>query len=497
MNRHLRYVAAVGGLGAVYWLSAKAGLQLAYLHGSVTALWPPVGVGMAVLILFGPRLWPGILIGDLAVADFSQPAGTILGQTIGNTLEVLIAALLFYRLAEGRTQFGRVRDIAALFGAAAAGTAISATFGTASLRLGAVIPAGQIGEVWRTWFLGDLSGALVFATLVLCWAHVRPDAIDRRQALEGLLVIGSIVLLALLPSQRDVPYVVFPLLIWAALRGGPRGAAGAVALVTSLTVFNTAHHAGPFVRATITQSLLATQLFVAAAALTSLVLGAVIEERHAALEALRENERRLHASRARIVKAGDLARRRLERNLHDGAQQRLVALALTLRLARRQLETNPAEANHLLIEASEELQCAITELRELARGIHPAVLTDRGLGPALEVLANHAHLPVELTTRIPARLPSTVEAVVYYVAAEGLTNVAKYADATAASLRLETTSQTVVLHVGDNGTGGADPDRGTGLRGLADRVEALGGKLELRSPPGQGTVLTASIPYDG
>jgi signal transduction histidine kinase len=312
-----------------------------------------------------------------------------------------------------------------------------------------------------------------------------------------VVVATLIAVIALLPSQRDVPYIVFPLLIWAALRGGPRGAAGAVALVTTLTVYNTAHHAGPFVRATVTQSLLATQLFVAAAAVTSLVLGAVIEERHAALEALRENERRLRDSRARIVKAGDAARRRLERNLHDGAQQRLVSLALTLRLAKLKLQTDPAETEHLLIEASDELQDAIEELRELARGIHPAVLTNRGLGPALEVLADHAHLPVELATDIPSRLPPTVEAVVYYVAAEGLTNIARYAHATAASLRLEADDTNVVLRVGDNGAGGADPLRGTGLRGLTDRVEALGGKLELRSPPGQGTLLTASIPYDG
>jgi signal transduction histidine kinase len=451
---------------------------------------------MAVLILYGLSLWPGIVLGDLAVADFSQPAGTVLGQTIGNTLEVLIAAVLFYRLAEGRTGFGRVRDVAALVAAAAAGTAVSAVFGAASLKLGGVIPSGQVGTVWRTWFLGDLSGALVFAPLVLCWVGVRLDAITPRQALEGAAIVTLIVVLALLPSQRDVPYVVFPVLIWAALRGGPRGAAGAVALVTTLTVYNTAHHAGPFVRATITQSLLATQLFVAAAAVTSLVLGAVIEERHAALEALRENEQRLRDSRARIVKAGDAARRRLERNLHDGAQQHLVSLALTLRLAKLQLRKNPAETEHLLTEASDELQSAIDELRELARGIHPAVLTDRGLGPALEVLADHAHLPVELTARLTSRLPSTVEAVVYYVAAEGLTNITKYAHATAATLRLETNNETVVLHVGDNGAGGADPSLGTGLRGLADRVEALGGKLELHSPPGHGTLLTASIPCE-
>jgi signal transduction histidine kinase len=497
MNRHLRYLGAVGGVGAIYWLAAKAGLQLAYLHGSVTALWPPVGVGMAALILYGPRLWPGIVLGDLAVADFTQPVGTILGQTVGNTLEVLIAALLFYRLAEGRTQFGRVRDVAALVGAAAAGTAVSAVFGTASLRLGGVIPNGQVGQVWRTWFLGDLAGALVFAPLLLCWAGTDIRAITRRRALEGLVVVALIVVLALLPSQRDVPYIVFPLLIWAALRAGPRGAAAAVALVTSLTVFNTAHHAGPFVRATITQSLLATQLFVAAAALTSLVLGAVIEERRGALQALRANERRLRDSRARIVKAGDAERRRLERNLHDGAQQRLVSLALTLQLARLRLDKDPAEADHLLAEASGELQSALDELRELARGIHPAVLADRGLGPALEVLASHSHMQVSLKSELESRLPLPVEAAVYYVASEGLTNIAKYAHATSATVRLQKLNSSVVLQVGDNGGGGADPSRGSGLRGLTDRVEALGGKLELRSPPGQGTVLTARIPCDG
>lgn len=497
MNRHLRYVGAVGGVGAIYWLAAKAGLQLAYLHGSVTALWPPVGVGMAVLILYGPRLWPGIVLGDLAVADFSQPAGTIVGQTVGNTLEVLIAALLFYRLAEGRTQFGRVRDVAALVGAAAAGTAVSAVFGTGSLRLGGVIPNGQVGEVWRTWFLADLSGALVFAPLLLCLHGLPIKAITPRQALEALAVLALIVVVALLPSQRDVPYIVFPLLIWAALRAGPRGAAIAVALVTSLTIFNTGHHGGPFVRATINQSLLATQLFVAAAALTSLVLGAVIAERRGALEALRANERRLRASRARIIKAGDAERRRLERNLHDGAQQRLVSLALTLRMVRAELDKNPAGADQLLAEASEELGCALDELRELARGIHPPLLTDRGLGPALEVLASHAHLPVELTSELATRLPAPVEAAVYYVAAEGLTNIAKYAHATSATMRLERINASIELRVRDDGAGGADPSRGTGLRGLTDRVEALGGRLELHSPPGQGTLLTVRIPCEG
>ena len=497
MNRHLRYVGAIGVVGAVYWAAAKAGLQLAYLHGSVAALWPPVGIGMAVLVLYGPRLWPGIVLGDLAVADYSTPIGTVVGQTVGNTLEVLIAAILFSSLAEGRTNFARVRDVWALAAAAAAGTAISATFGITSLRLGDVITTSQVGAAWRTWFLGDLTGALVFAPFVLCWARLPVRSISLRHALEGVVVTTLLVALALLPSQRDVPYVVFPLLIWAALRAGPRGASAAVVLVVTLTVFNTAHHDGPFVRGSITQSLLATQLFAAVTAITSLILGAVIEERRTALDSLHENERRLRASRSRIVQAADAERRRLERNLHDGAQQRLVALALTLRLARLRLDhDDPTAAAERLAEADEELRCALDELRELAHGIHPAVLADRGLEPALEGLAIHSHLPVELATHVPQRLPAPVEAAVYYVAAEGLTNIAKYAHATAATVRLEQADGGVILRISDNGTGGADPHRGTGLRGLADRVEALGGKLELDSRPGSGTLLTARIPCD-
>jgi signal transduction histidine kinase len=436
------------------------------------------------------------VLGDLAVGDYSTPLGTVLGQTAGNTLEVVIAAMLLCRLAGGQTELGRVRDIAALVGAAAAGTALSATFGTASLRFGDVISTSEVGQVWRTWFLGDLSGALVFAPLLLTWAGVRIHTVHWRQVLEAVAVAALLVVLALLPSQRDVPYIVFPLLIWAALRAGPRGAAAAVAIVTTLTVLNTAHAAGPFVRASITQSLLATQLFVAAAALTSLVLGAVISERRRALDALRENERRLRASRARIVKAGDEERRRLERNLHDGAQQRLVSLALILRSARLEIDQDPAAARQRLSEASEQLQCALDEMRELARGIHPAVLADRGLEPALEGLATNAQLPVDLSARIPRRLPPPVEAAVYYVAAEGLTNIAKYAQATAATVRLETVDGTLILRISDNGAGGADPDRGTGLRGLADRVEALGGRLVIESPPGHGTLLTARIPCE-
>jgi signal transduction histidine kinase len=202
----------------------------------------------------------------------------------------------------------------------------------------------------------------------------------------------------------------------------------------------------------------------------------------------------LEASRARIVSAGDDERRRLERNLHDGAQQRLVSLSLSLRLAQGKLRSDPEAAKELLTSAGDELGVALEELRELARGIHPAVLTERGLGPALQSLCDRAPLPVELQSVPDERLPKRVEAAAYYVVSEALANVAKYAHATGASVSVEQGNGTAVVEVADDGIGGADPDAGSGLRGLSDRVDALDGHLHIVSPPGGGTMIRAEIP---
>jgi signal transduction histidine kinase len=648
----------VGIVAGLYYGAARAGLHLAYLHGSVTALWPPVGVGLAALVILGPGVWPGIVIGDLLVADFSTPWGTVLGQTLGNTLEVVVAAMLFRHLAGRRTGLERVWDVLALVGCAAIGTLISAAFGVVSLRLGHVISAGEFDSVFRTWWLGDFAGALVFAPLILVWATRRSWRVSTIRIAEAVLLFAVLIVLIEVPSQRDVPYIVFPILIWAALRFGPTGAATAVAIVSSLTVWNTAHGSGPFIRASLTHSVLASQLFVAVAALTSLVLAAVTAERtasetaqraltdeHAALrriatlvageaaskrvfeqvtveaartigaaaaslarfdddgmvtfvggwsesgtlafpvdsrvavertgvlaavqktgkpQRIRYEERtgdvaerftsfgygsaaaapvklgpqlwgalvaagrrgatlpagsedrlsdfaelvaqalanadayrKLAASRARIVEAADTERQRLERNLHDGAQQRLVSLALKLRLVKARVRDDPASAETGLSEAEDELGQALDELRELARGIHPAVLTDRGLAAALATLAERASgLPVTLT-RVPAhRLPDPIEAAIYYLVAEAITNVAKYARATQATVAVERSNGIATVVVSDDGVGGAEPNTGSGLVGLADRVEALGGRLRVDSPPGRGTCITAEIPCE-
>jgi PAS domain S-box-containing protein len=200
----------------------------------------------------------------------------------------------------------------------------------------------------------------------------------------------------------------------------------------------------------------------------------------------------LAASRVRIVEASDAERRRLERNLHDGAQQRLVATSLAVRLAARRV-SDPS-VRSMLDGAGDELALALEELRELARGLHPAVLTDHGLRAAIEAVADRAPLPVDVDVPPDERLPETVEAAAYFVVCEALTNVAKYAKASEARVKVERRDGLAEVEVVDDGCGGANARAGSGLRGLADRVEALGGRLEVTSPSGEGTTVRAQLP---
>jgi signal transduction histidine kinase len=211
--------------------------------------------------------------------------------------------------------------------------------------------------------------------------------------------------------------------------------------------------------------------------------------------ALRERVDHLRGARQRIITAADAERRRIERDLHDGAQQRLVALTVLLGLAESRLASDPGSAAELIAQAREEAQLAVKELRELAHGIHPTLLSELGLGAALEALATRAPLPVSISGVPAVRLPPAVESTAYYVTAEALTNVAKYARAGRAFVHLSIEEDRLQLQVGDDGVGGADPS-GTGLRGLQDRVDALDGTLEVHSPRGGGTTVRVELPLE-
>jgi PAS domain S-box-containing protein len=210
----------------------------------------------------------------------------------------------------------------------------------------------------------------------------------------------------------------------------------------------------------------------------------------------RRAEEEVRRARARIVTAGDETRRRIERDLHDGTQQRLVSLALRLRATQAKIAPDMEEVRSELSDTARGLAAAVENLQEVARGIHPAVLSSRGLNMALRGLGRRAGLPVQLDVDVPHRLPDPVEVATYYVVSEALTNAAKHARASMVRVHVRAVDEAVDLAISDDGIGGAHPDHGSGLVGLTDRVEALGGSIEVDSPPGGGTTLRVTIPFD-
>jgi signal transduction histidine kinase len=209
-----------------------------------------------------------------------------------------------------------------------------------------------------------------------------------------------------------------------------------------------------------------------------------------------DSRAQLTASRARIVAAADDARRRIERDLHDGTQQRLVSLALELRGAEATVRPEQEELKAQLAHVARGLAAATEDLQRISRGIHPAILSEGGLGPALKSLARRSAVPVELNVRTDGRLPEPAEVAVYYVVSEALTNAAKHARASRVRVDVTARDTLVELSIRDDGVGGADAGRGSGLIGLADRVETLGGALEIASPAGSGTSLHVEIPIE-
>jgi signal transduction histidine kinase len=500
----------VGGvllLAAAYYGAAKVGQTLRYT-ASVSAIWPPAGLGIAALYLWGLRWWPGVLLGEVLVNgqllldDGSFPVGSLLGQQTGNMAEIIVGALLLRRFIGPDAAMDRVEHVGGMLVALGTATAISATVGTLSMLAGGVVDGSDATEFWRTWWLGDTSGGLVVLPLMLAWARDPAAAWRRIRTWEGAAVIAAVTALGIiaLSTQEPITYLVFPALIWIAFRFGSPGATLAIAITAGIAIGITANHVGPFSQQAIDHRTLSTQLYIAVAALTTLFLSAVVSERERSSRELAE------ARRSEGEKAVE-ERRRIARDLHDSVSQALFSTVLHTRTAEKALGQESTEASeratHSLSAIAELTRSVQTEMRALmfelrrdpvhdglvaALGRHAAGVRDVDV-PTIEVVGPAGRLA----------LSQEVETQLYGIGREALANVVKHAGASAALVRVEARREQVLVEVRDNGRG-FDPSVGRpghfGLDSMRTRAAEIGGRLTIASAPGMGTVIRVRVPSE-
>ncbi len=431
-------------LAAAYYGAAKLGQTLRYT-ASVSAIWPPAGLGIAALYLWGIRWWPGVLLGEFVVNgqllldDSSIPVGSLLGQQAGNMAEIIVGALLLRRLIGPNAAMDRVEQVGGMLVALATATAISATAGTISMLAGGVIDQSDAAEFWRTWWLGDTSGGLVVLPLMLAWAQHPLGAWRRIRTWEGAAMVVSVVALSVISFSTDEPvrYTVFPALIWAGFRFGPPGATLSIAITTCVAIGETAHDLGPFAEQEIDHRTLSTQLYIWVAALTTLFLSAVVSERERSSRELAE-ARRTEGARAMEE------RRRIARDLHDSVSQALFSTVLHTRTAQKALVQEGGSPSGRVGES-------LGAIADLARGVQGdirSLIFELGRDPvhdglvaalARDTLGVRPSDGLTVDVRGPgARLPLSerVETQLFAIGREALSNVRKHAGASAAHVRV-------------------------------------------------------------
>jgi signal transduction histidine kinase len=500
----------VGGLvllAAAYYGAAKLGQTLRYT-ASVSAMWPPAGLGIAALYLWGLRWWPGVLLGEIVVNaellldDGTFPIGSLLGQQTGNMAEIIVGALLLRRLIGPNAAMDRVQQVGRMLLALGVATAISATAGTVSMFAGGVVDDSDAVEFWRTWWLADTSGGLVVLPLMLAWAHHASDAWRRIRTWEGAAVLASVSVLSVVAFSTHEPiwYTVFPALIWAAFRLGPSGATLSVAITAVVAIGERADDVGPFFKQPIDHRTLSTQLYIWVAALTALFVSCVVSERERASRELAETRR---TERARALEE----RGRIARDLHDSVSQALFSTVLHTRTAQKALVQeggSPSGRVGRSLGAIAGLTRSVQrEMRALIFELHRDPLHN-GLVAAFARHASGVRTPDGLTIDVRGpglrlALSEHVETQLFAIGREALVNVQRHAGASEAHVEVEAQPGQVVVEVRDNGRG-FDPAIGHpghfGLDSMRSRAAEIGGWIEITSAPGSGTLVRVCVPAE-
>jgi signal transduction histidine kinase len=503
----LRYVGGVVLLAAAYYGAAKLGQTLRYT-ASVAAIWPPAGLGIAALYLWGLRWWPGVLLGEIVVngelllGDSTFPIGSLLGQQTGNMAEIVVGALLLRRIIGPNAAMDRVEQVGGMLVALGAATAISATVGTVSMVAGGVVDESDAAEFWRTWWLGDTSGGLVVLPLMLAWAHDPVGAWRRIRTWEGAAMIAGVTAISVVAFATEEPirYTVFPALIWAAFRFGPPGATLAIAITACVGIGESANDVGPFAEQPIDHRTVSMQLYIWVASLTTLFVSGMVCERERSARELAE-ARRTEGERAVAE------RRRIARDLHDSVSQALFSTILHTRTAEKALAQESGRPSgrigQSLSTIADLTRSVQAEIRSLIFELRREPVHD-GLVAALARHASELGAPDRLTidVRGPASrlaLPQPVETQLFAIGREALANVLRHAGATTAHVRVEARQEQVVVEICDNGRG-FNPNGGHpghfGLESMRSRATEIGGRLTIASAPGAGTVVRVRVPAE-
>lgn len=547
MQKIIRRIPVILALAVVYFAAGKLGLRLAIVNPSASSVWPPTGIALAALLILGYDVWPAILIGAFAVnMTTTGSVAASLGVAAGNTLEALLGAYLVCTLAHGRRAFASAEDVLKFaFLGGAVSTTISATLGVASLSAAGFIAPGHRAEVWLTWWLGDLMGAIVVAPCIILWVD-RP-ALKRSLrekmwggiAAAGLLLLGVVLFDNLLPfAFRDyrMAFLCIPLVVWGAFHLRAHEGATLVLALSGIAVWGTVRGFGSFAGSDVNSSLLLLQSFIGAIAMTSLVLSAAIFQRdgdHAALEKAKEElegkvmqrtmqlqeriekqkraETALRDLSSRLLQMQDDERRRIARELHDSTGQELAWLNMSLSRLQTDMQADmqklSVDTANRVAEALGVVSKVTSELRTMSYLLHPPLLDEMGLSSAIrwfvDGFAERSNIRVNV--EIPAemeRFSPDLETAIFRVVQECLTNIHRHSGSATASIRLDRSPDAITLEVADQGKGipeeklpssASAGKTGVGLRGMWERVRQFGGDMEISSR-GTGTIVRVVLP---